>query len=1460
MPGTDPLAAFDPLVARWFTARYGTPTPVQAAAWPAIARGEHVLVTAPTGTGKTLTAFLFALDRLLTGEWSGGGVRVLYVSPLKALNTDIRVNLLGPLEELAAACLDAGRPALDIRVETRSGDTPPSARRRMLRHAPEILITTPESLNLLLTTDAGRGLFGGLRTVILDEIHAVADDKRGTHLITAVERLVPLAGEFQRLALSATVRPLEAIAAFVGGYTFDGRDYTPRPVRVIAADDAKSYAVSVHYPGGAGPLGEGGHWPAVAADLRERIEANRSTLIFVNSRRSAEKLALLINAEQGSPLAYSHHGSLSRETRQVVETRLKAGELRAIVATGSLELGIDVGALDEVVLVETPGSVAQTLQRFGRAGHRVGEVSRGRFVATSGRDLLLAAAMSRCLLARDLEPLRPLEAPLDVLAQVILAMCGRAPRHVDELLDEVRCSQPYRGLSRRAFDLVLAMLAGRYASTRLPALQPRLLWDRVTDQVQAREGGLLLLRTSGGTIPDRGYFTLRHLDSGAVLGELDEEFVWERRLGDAFVMGTQTWRIEGITHNDVLVRAAKGTPMAPFWRAEEQDRERHFSARVGELLEELDPRLDDPRALEELGDEAAAGLRAYLRAQRAATGTALPHRHHLLVERVLDRGGAPDAPQIVLHTLWGGALNRPFALALAGACVERYGAAPQIHADNDCVVLMPTHALDSAEVLAMVEPARLEELLRGQLERSGFFGARFRENAARALLLTRGGPGRRLPLWLNRQRAKQLLDAVREFDDFPMVVETWRTCLRDCFDLDALRERLGELRDGVTRWSETTTAAPSPFAENVAWRQTNQLMYEDDAPLGGPSSLADDLLREVVFSPHLRPRLDPALVALFGGKLRGVHPGYAPGSAEEVLDRLDERLLVPDDEWDELLAAVERDHGLPRHEVMAALADRMVRVRLGDGLPCVAALQNVPLLAAAGELRFLDAAPDLSAEMWQRLSPPPDGDPLADSLAAWLRFSGPMAVTRLAAIFGVPRALFDDAVDGLVAARVVVADALTRDGPPLELCDAEHLERLLRLARRAATPTFEPQPLAGLALFLAQRHGLTRPAHHAEDLEEPVGRLLGWPAPAGLWEAELLPARSAEYQTAWLDRLFATSDLLWLGCGPKQATLAFPDLLDLLRTPAEAPEPPLPATGRYPFDELSADKDRGALSEALWAAAWAGQASNDAFAALRQGAATDFAAPSALGGDEGRRVSRSRWRANRPGGGNWYRLPSYEAPPDALDALERDKDRVRLVVERWGVMARALLARELPPLRWSALFRAARLMELAGELVAGCFIEGLAGLQFTTPAMLGVLIQGGDADAVWWINAADPVSLCGLGLALELPDRRPTTHLVYHGSRLAVVSRRRGGEIDFSDGPEHADLPRYLAPFEALQQKPVDAVRGLTVSTINGAPARLSPYLAAFRARFEVSVGMETVKIWRRPGRADPTSGPSGQV
>ena len=1535
------LSPFHPLIRDWFLERYGEPTAVQTGAWPLIAEGKHLLATAPTGSGKTLAAFLWSIDRLFTRAWEPGRVRVLYVSPLKALNNDVERNLLEPLEALRERFRAAGKATPDVRAATRSGDTPQTERRRMLRNPPEILITTPESLNILLTSDGGRGLLTGIRAVILDEIHAVAGSKRGTHLMTAVERLVLLNDEFQRIALSATVRPLERIARFVGGRELTPRgdtvSYREREVEILDAAGRKEYRVSVEFapavdasgktgPGSlSGDLGgpvtsltprstardsqEEALWGALIRRLKERIGANRSTLIFTNSRRMAEKVTRFLNRDEPSDLAYSHHGSLSKEIRTVVESRFKAGDLRAIVATSSLELGIDIGDLDEVVIIQTPPSAAAAIQRIGRAGHSVGAVSQGRFFPLYERDLMEAVVVSRAVLEGRVETARPVEGALDVLAQVVLSMVANDTWEIDALYHRVRAADPYRDLPRRHFDLVLDLLAGRYADSRIRELTPRITIDRIEGRVRARRGARLLLYRSGGTIPDRGYFHLRLQGSMARIGELDEEFVWERSVGDAFTLGAQTWRIQQITHNDVLVTPAGGSgTMAPFWRGEELDRSAFFGERVGEFLEWAESRLSSPgrdsdsEATDRLRtdlldsfplDEASAeALVHFLVRQRAETGTGLPHRHRILLERVRASREATTEETLVLHTFWGGRVNRPFAIALTAGWEEQFGTVCEIVHDDDSLMLHLPHEATTEEILGLVPPGGIEELLRSRLEQTGFFGARFRENAGRALLLPRGGFRRRVPLWLNRQKAKRLLERVAGYGDFPVVLETWRTVLRDEMEVEVLRRRLTELVGGTIRVDEAVTSIPSPFAANLRWKMTNKLMYEDDSPEAGTGpALGADLVRELVFESHLRPGIDGSLVELLERKLQRLERGYAPEPAE-LPAWLEERILLPEGEWEELLDAVRRDHGLTGPELEASLSklgNRILRLRIPSDEETphsfLTALAAVPrILTALGRNRYqvtLEAVHDgspVDADLLDRFPEPSESPdelpPFPALLAEWLRFYGPLPEAGLESLFSpiVPPDTLPRALEDLVEARLVVVDEIRAGAREPEVCDAENLERLLRLSRSAARPELEALPLESLPHFLAVWQGMTPRRKGVEGLRHALERLLGFPAPADAWETELLPARLDPYHPAWLDSLLQESDLLWVGCGRERLTFLFPEDLDLIRDPEneeeagdERTEPPgaLPEElfrngGGHRLEDLLQDREEESptITEALWEAAWQGRVTNDTFTVVRDGIDHDFRprslremrSESASGGRRRRRFAR--WQKSRALAGRWLALEAEtEEALDPLEEEERNKERARLLLARYGVVFRELLSRERPAFRWSRLFRALRLLELSGEIVAGHFFEGVPGLQFATPSAVRRIREGLPEDLIYWMNAIDPASPSGTGLEgfrEEVPHRIPSSHMVFHGSRMVLVSEASGKRLDFRVPPDDPSLPAYLEFLTVALGRRVNPRRSVEVEKINDEPAARSAYLGLLKEQFQVSGTARGVRLWRR--------------
>ena len=861
---SDPLATFTPQVRDWFTRSFERPTEAQAQAWPAIASGENVLVSAPTGSGKTLAAFLWGLDRLAAEPERG---RLVYVSPLKALSYDVEKNLRAPLKGIGG----------DIRVAIRTGDTPQKERQAMLRTPPDVLITTPESLYLMLTSKA-REFLVDTEAVIVDEIHAVARTKRGAHLALTLERLEHVAGRrLQRIGLSATQRPLEEVGRFLVG--------SGRECRIVDAGIRKPLDLKIHVPvdnmrepdAGPSELGHlsGGEstqrsiWPVIYPELLELIRAHRSTIVFVNSRRGAERLAVRLNelAEEDNPstepapaIARAHHGSLAREERLVVEDLLKSGELPCLVATSSLELGIDMGAVDLVIQVESPKSVTAGLQRIGRAGHGVGEVSRGRIFPKFRADLLECAVVVKRMRDGDIEATVVPRNPLDVLAQQIVAMTATGDEwKVPELHEVVRRAYPFAELSRELLDSVLDMLDGRYPSEEFAELRPRIVWDRVEDTVRSRKGALQLAVTNAGTIPDRGLYGV-HLPDGRRVGELDEEMVYEARPGQTFLLGASTWRIEEITRDRVIVTPAPGAPGAvPFWRGDGVGRSKELGEAIGAFARESVER--DPAELAaeyDLDERAANNLSSFLREQRDATRV-VPSDRTIVIERFRDEIG--DWRLCVLSP-YGGRVHAAWALALSARVRDEFGLeSDAIWSDDGIIVHLPDADEPPGAELVLVAPDELEELVVRELSGSALFGARFRENAARALLLPRARPGKRTPLWQQRLKAQSLLEVAKRYGQFPIVLETYRECLRDVFDLPGLEALLRGLHTRELSLVEVETSRASPFASSLLFDYVATYMYEGDTPnaerRAAALSLDRDLLRELLGQEELRELIDP---------------------------------------------------------------------------------------------------------------------------------------------------------------------------------------------------------------------------------------------------------------------------------------------------------------------------------------------------------------------------------------------------------------------------------------------------------------------------------------------------------------------------------------------------------------------------------------------------------------------------
>ena len=1368
------LAPFRPEVRTWFERTFDGPTPAQERGWPAIASGEHVLIQAPTGSGKTLAAFLWALDRAQPGE----GTQVLYISPLKALNYDVERNLRGPLAGIGS----------ELSVAVRTGDTPPKERAAMLKSPPDILITTPESLFLMLTSRA-RETLGGVQVVIVDEVHAVAGTKRGAHLALSLERLERLVGKpVQRVGLSATQRPLEEIGRFVSG---------GRPIELVDAGTRKELDLRVVVPlEDMREPGEGGSiWPSIHPALLELVQEHRSTIVFVNNRRLAERLALRLNELAEKEIARAHHGSLAREQRIEVEELLKKGEIPCLVATSSLELGIDMGAVDLVIQVESPKSVARGLQRVGRAGHRLDEASKGRIFPKFRADLLESAVVAQRMKQGEIEETRVPRNPLDVLAQQIVAICAQEEIAVDELHDLARRAWPFRDLSRQQLENVLDMLAGRYPSEEFAELRPRITWDRTAGLLRGREGARRLAVTNAGTIPDRGLFGVYLVEGGGRVGELDEEMVYEARAGQTFLLGASTWRIEEITRDRVLVSPAPGTPgLVPFWKGEGVGRPYELGEAIGRAGREL-VALSDAKARDrlteehELDERAAENLLTFLREQEQATG-ALPSDKTLVVERFRDEIG--DWRLCILSP-FGGRVHAPWALALAARLRESLGLEVNFIWSDDGIALHLPDA-DAPPVLdeLLVGPDELEDLVVAELGGAALFGARFRENAARALLIPRRRPGQRTPLWQQRLKAQGLLQVARRYPDFPVVLETFRECLQDVFDLPALRGLLESLRQRRIDLVEVETPSASPFASSLLFDYVATYMYEDDTPLAERRAQAlaldRDLLKELLGQEELRELIDRDALDEVEEQLRG-----RAGSPDQLHDLLLRRGDLVSGEFDEELATVLENER------------RAVRVRLAGG---------EHLIAAEDAGRYRDSLGAM----------PPAGlpdeyleggeDPLGWILRRFARGRGPFTTAEAATRFGLDPVRVEELLGGLDLVR----GELRPGGTEREWCDPEVLRRLRRASLARLRKEVEPVDQGALGRFLPGWQGVDRRA----TLREALVPLQGLSLPVALWENDLLPRRVPGYQPAWLDQLTASGDVVWVGAGLERVALYFREDAPVLGGPGalppsedeahEAIREALSGGALFWYDLLAATGLEGEVAlPALWDLVWAGETTNDAWQPLRAGrrfqAAREQKRP--------RRFSRARTNAITATQGRWSSTAGlFPGEPDPRALAE-------LLLERHGIVTRDGVRAEGIPGGYAPVYRELRKLETLGVCRRGYFIEGLGGAQFALPGAVERLREKPEEEPTLVLAAADPAQ--PYGAALPWPKRSGAraarvagAHVVLIGGEAALFVERGGRSLVPLRDPEEDWLRTALTALVAHAR--AAGLKRLAVERFDGSP------------------------------------------
>ncbi len=1411
----DALNAFHPQLRDWFQDSFPSPTEVQSTSWPRIRGREHLLITAPTGSGKTLTAFFSAIDAFIKGELPLGRTSVLYVSPLKALNNDIQRNLQRPLTELHRRFETAGMEWPDVRTAVRSGDTPQNERQRMLRNRPEILITTPESLALLLTSVRASQMLATVQTVILDEIHAVLDSRRGAHLMVSLERLVEVAGEFQRIALSATINPLEDVARYVGGIGVDGQ---PREVGIVQTSIEKQIDLRVRFPSPVRDLAEAGEsvWPAMIEELNQHLQTNESTLIFSDSRRQCERTTYLLNEHAEETVAYAHHGSLSREIRSEVESRLKNGELKGIVATNSLELGIDIGELDEVLLLKAPDSVAAALQRIGRAGHNVGDISRATFYPMFARDFLDVAVIAEAVEASDIEPVAILEEPLDLLAQTLVSMVATQDWHVDDIFDVVTRAAPYRNLSRRLFDLVVEMLTGKYERTRIRDLRPRIAFDEDTEALSIRKGALMALYANGGTIPDRGYYKMKHADTNTLIGELDEEFVWESSEGEQFAFGTQQWVVANITHNDVYVRpSSSDEALPPFYKSEFINRSFYFSQQVAEFLEQANRALE--RNQENLltsdlrnrgfDSNAAEEVVRYLSEQRAATGCDLPHAKHLVAEVVESGPGgyssAGHARQLILHTGWGGKVNRPIALCLEAAWEEQFATVPDIVVDNQVIAIQMKQDISVPEIINMLSPDDLLPKIRRSLEKSGFFGARFRECAGRALLLSKQRFDRRMPLWLTRMQAKDLLNSVAGYDDFPILLETWRSCFRDEFDIDATRQVLTALESGETAISECKTDVPSPFAATLAYDQLNRYVYADDQPVGGgrTSSLSDELIAHALRDAALRPAISQAVIERFEAKLQRREPGYAPTSETELIEWLKERVWIREHEWFE-------DTPVPEGVEEIAVGDSIWYAHASG----IRLAESEAITAIANAMQFYGPH---TLEEWQQLMPLS-----ADEIAK--------------------------AIEDLISTESLVADVGVEGCAVLCICDARNLSTLLRFQRIHSRPTVNSQPVRQLPNFLATWHQFGRERTESTMLDV-LESLQGFVAPVQLWLDGLWRPRVGANDVGQLSSICERFGVNWRGRGKQRIALGIETDFDT-GTRNDSDDSLIENAFRDPFGSYTYLQLQQAsrlniedFNEKFWTAVWDGVITSDAITALAHASETSYSVQGAMVAQIQRsRVRlRSRMRSERPLG-MWRRVVLPAKNDDEIERLEDAKECVRTLIGRYGVLCRELCNREGGQYRWSQVFRAMRMMELSGELVSGLFFEELSGPQFMQPNALDTFLSHVDNPSSYWVNSYDPVSPCGLGLKWKvLPTRNVGNMLAFSEGELVATSRSYGKQMDFLVPVDDERLDEVCRTMHLA----ITNRARMTITTINDGRALDSPYLQVLGRYMQIQRGVQDVYV-----------------
>ena len=1447
-----------PVVSQWFRKTFGKPTPPQQLGWPSIAAGANTLIFAPTGSGKTLAAFLVCIDQLWRLPCVKRSVRVLYISPLKALNQDISRNLEVPLQGVMETAKLDGVSLRELSVGVRSGDTPSAERQRMIRKPPDILITTPESLHLLLTSRA-RETLCHVSHVIVDEIHALCPNKRGVFLSLLLERLEALnpAG-FVRIGLSATQRPLEEVARYLGGFRRVVRDdgkarFEPRPVNIIDTGQRKTLDLEILAPFNDPSVPEvKSVWPAIEDRLFDLIGTHTSTIVFANNRRVVERLTshlnerarLDLNVEglgaQSHPgnskddfpdLARSHHGSLSLVERQSTESALKNGELAAVVSTASLELGIDMGAVDLVCQVESPGSVSRGLQRVGRAGHLVGRVSKGRLIAKTRGDLIESAALCFKMARAEVEALRVPTNCLDVLAQQVVAVVAMEQWDASALFDLVRQAYPYRDLSATAFEAVLKMVSGRFPLDSFRDLRARISWDRVHNRLSALPGSARLAIVNGGTIPDTGQYPVYLGEGGPKLGELDEEFVLERRVGETFVLGTATWRIEAIEPLRVVVGPAAGrSSLMPFWRGENSPRTAELGEAVGALCREVVERRDDPtlaRTLEQdyrLDPDAAEILRHHVERQFRVAG-AVPDDRTILIESFRDPAGETG---LAVLSPFGGKLHQGLKLILQARLRQRLGVAVAcLHSDDGLLFRLPSTDEPPLDLFTGLSADMAENLIREEIGDSALFGLRFRQNAGRALLMPRPDPSKRTPLWLQRLRARDLLEVVRRFPDFPIVVETYRECLNEDLDIPRLRAFLDAIAAGTIRVATRHAQTPSPFVSELIFRFEHHFLYQWDEPKKANASAAgatiDHSLLDSLLDPDLGAiRLDANAIGQVEGRLRGV--GRPPRTAEEMAESL-RRLgdLTPDEVNGPMLGFLEELAAQGRAEIVTLVnVDEPSRwINSEESGLYASAFAVSPVEAPSEELESI-VRRHLQSHALVGLDQLVRRYPIRSELAT---------------------ELLERWADAGIAIRLTPVD----DGDP-RWADPRNLGEVRRLSvalRRKESIYVAPEVYAD---YLIRHQGLHRETQRegSQALTLVLEALQGFSASADLWESEIFPARIRDYRPSWLDEILACGAFSWRATGKARGEIDAcffnsnlphwnPTPLEPLAEEEALVLSVLSAKGASFATDLSRSSglDPSRLRGTLEILLRRGLVTNDRFDPLRPGGqamAAALAGALSLAHNGRRRMGRSMSRTSqaRPDG-RWSRISDTSKPWD-------DDDRyawASLLLSRYGVLTRETAALDSLAPPWKELVPVLARAEILGEVRRGYFVEGLSGVQYATSdaadALASRAANRSQAVEPLLLSTLDPANLYGSGAPFDIDlleggtarlPRNSSNFLVMSGGRPILIVEGFGKRLTGLNSASESDLRTAILLIPKLARP---SRRVIKVETYNSAPAITSP-------------------------------------